>query len=157
MFILYFVLWLLFVGTITLESCIIGLIVAGAVFWFTVKFMGYSVSLEKQNLKKIPKLIKYIILLIKEIIIANVKVISFILTEKEEICPALVTFKGKAKTDVGKSLYANAITLTPGTITAYLEKDTYVVHALDESLTDGIDDSKLEKIILELEKTEDDR
>ncbi|MCR5273629.1 MAG: Na+/H+ antiporter subunit E [Lachnospiraceae bacterium] len=155
MFILYFILWLIFVGTVTVESCIIGLIVAGAVFAFTVKFLNYSIALEINNLKKIPILLKYIVMLVKEIIVSNFKVAGFILTEKEEICPTLVSFKGKTKTDAGKTFYANAITLTPGTVTVFLEGDRYVVHALDESLAEGIDESKLEKIILKLEGTED--
>ncbi len=155
MYILYYILWLLFVGTVTPESCIIGLFVAAAVFAFTVKFMDYSLAIEIHNLKKIPKFFKYIIMLLKEIIVANFKVIRFILTEKEEVCPVLVSFNGKAKTDVGKTLYANAITLTPGTVTVFLENDKYVVHGLDESLIDGIDDSKLEKLILDMEKMED--
>ncbi len=122
---------------------------------FSVKFLGYSVALEKDNLKKIPKVIKYIYTLVKEIVKANVAVMKLIISEKEEIEPVLVSFKGKAKTKAGRALYANAITLTPGTITVALEDDNYVVHALDESIAEGVDDSRLEKLIIELEKGEE--
>jgi len=155
MFLLYFVLWLIFVGTITVESCIIGLIVAAVIFMFTCKFLDYSLELEKNNLKKIPKMIKYIYMLVKEIVKANVAVIRLIISEKEEVEPVLVSFKGKAKTKAGRALYANAITLTPGTITVYLDDDKYIVHALDEKLADGIDDTRLEKLIVEMEKGEE--
>ena len=56
------------------------------------------------------------------------------------------------KTSVGKAFLANAITLTPGTITVLLEDSEYVVHCLDESLAEGMDDSVFVKLLTELEK-----
>ena len=72
-------------------------------------------------------------------------------TLKEEIQPELVTFHTDVKTPAGRAFLANAITLTPGTITVSLEGDTYVVHCLDESMAAGLADAKLEQMLHELE------
>ena len=50
-------------------------------------------------------------------------------------------------------MLANAITLTPGTITVTLEGSEYTVHCLDESMAEGIQDSEFVKYILKFEET----
>lgn len=151
MFILYFILWIVFNGNITLEICILGLIIAALIFAFTCKFADYSIQKELRVYKNLWKMVKYIALLIVEIVKANFGVIHLILTQKEEIDPVLVTFKSDVKTSVGKALLGNAITLTPGTITVSLEDDTYEVHCLDESLADGLDSTEFAERIKEME------
>lgn len=152
MYLLYFLLWVIFNGNFTLEICIFGLIIAGAIFAFTCKFMDYSVEKEKANIRKIFKFIRYCCVLVMEIVKANFAVIHMILSEKEEPEPALVNFHSDMETSVGKALLANAITLTPGTITVSLENSEYVVHCLDEDLAVGMADSIFVKQISDMEQ-----
>ena len=77
-----------------------------------------------------------------------------ILSEKEEVEPALVDFEADMKTTTGKALLANAITLTPGTITVSLEGSKYTIHCLDESLAEGMDRSVFVKMLKDLENNE---
>lgn len=151
MFLLYFFLWVVFNGSFTLEICIFGIIIAALLFAFTCKFMDYSVAKELHNYKKLLLFIRYIFLLVKEIVKANGTVIHMILTQREEIQPELVTFRSDLKTPAGKAFLANAITLTPGTITVSLEDSKYTVHCLDESMAEGLSGSEFEKYIKELE------
>ena len=151
MLLLFFLVWVIFNGRLTLEIALFGVAVAGAVFAFVCKFMDYSVQAELQLLKKLPKILKYISVLVIEIVKANFAVIRMILSEKEEIEPALVSFQSDMKTPVGRAFLANAITLTPGTITVSLEESEYMVHCLDESLAEGMDDSVFVHLLEELE------
>lgn len=155
MYLLYFVLWVIFNGNFTLEICLFGIVIAAAMFAFTCKFMDYSVEKEKCNIRKMFKFFQYVAVLVKEIVKANFAVIHMILSEKEEIEPALVSFHSDMKTPAGKAFLANAITLTPGTITVTLEDSEYVVHCLDESLAEGMDDSVFVEFLTELEKMPD--
>lgn len=152
MYLLYFLLWVIFNGNFTLEICILGLFIAAAVFAFTCRFMDYSIKKELRNYKKVFLLIRYIFFLVTEIVKANMGVIHMILTQREEIEPMLVTFHSDLETPVGKAILANAITLTPGTITVTLEDSEFVVHCLDESMAEGINESKFVEYIHELEK-----
>ena len=152
MYILYFLLWVIFNGGFNLEICIFGLVIAGVIFAFTCKFTDYSVKQELRNYKNLFLFLGYIFLLIKEIVKANINVVHMILTQKEEIEPMLVTFQSDLKTPSGKAFFANAITLTPGTITVSLEGSEYTVHCLDESMAQGINESKFLDYIKELEK-----
>ena len=152
MYLLYFLLWVIFNGNFTLEICIFGIVIAGAIFAFTCKFMDYSVEKENQNYRKVFKFLRYVCVLIMEIVKANFAVIHMILSEKEEAEPALVSFQSDMKTPVGKALLANAITLTPGTITVSLENSEFVVHCLDDDLAVGMADSVFVHLISDLEK-----
>jgi len=152
MFLLSFLLWVIFNGNITLEICIFGIVIAGAIFAFTCKFMDYSFAMELHAYKRLFLFIRYVFLLIKEIVKANRNVIHLILSQEEEIQPKLVTFSSDLKTSAGRAFLANAITLTPGTITVHLEDSRYTVHCLDESLAEGLDGSEFEEYIRRLEQ-----
>ncbi len=68
--------------------------------------------------------------LLKEILVANVNVAKIILSPSLPISPIMVVFRSTQKTDLGRALYANSITLTPGTISTGVEGDRVEVHAL---------------------------
>ena len=152
MYLLYFLLWVIFNGRITLEICLFGIVIAAVIFAFTCKFMDYSVEKEKKNLGRIFGVIRYIAVLILEIIKANLTVTHMILNEKEEIEPTLITFETDLKTPAGRAFLANAITLTPGTISVTLEDQELTVHCLDESLSEGIDELVFQDMLRKLEE-----
>ena len=153
MYLLYFILWIIFNGNFTLEICLLGLLIAAAIFAFTCRFMNYSIAKEKQLYMCSLRLLRYICVLIVEIVKANFAVIHLILSEKEEAEPVLVSFETELKTTTGRAFLANAITLTPGTITATLEDSRYQVHCLDESLAEGMDRSVFVNMLKGLESS----
>lgn len=75
-------------------------------------------------------LLIYLAWLIGQIIRANLSVIGRVLSPGRAIDPAIVRLRTNARTDLGKTLFANAITLTPGTVTVDVSGDRVVVHAL---------------------------
>ncbi len=150
MFLVYFVLWVIFNGQITLEICIFGILIAALLFAFTCKFMDYSIKKELQVIRKLGKLLQYAFTLVWEVIKANLGTVHLILTQKEEIQPVLVSFHSDLSSPTAQALLANAITLTPGTITVTLENGEYTVHCLDESLAEGMDRSIFTELIRKL-------
>lgn len=147
-FIIIFLLWIIFNGRITTEIVLLGLLLASAVTWFDEKYIGHNNL--NISLKRLPALIDYLFTLIIEIIKANIVMIKITLAPKLEFEPCIIYFKTDLKEQFTKVLLANSITLTPGTITASLEGDTFCVHCLDKSMALGINDSifvqKLRKI-----------
>ena len=97
------------------------------------------------------KLPGFYVWLIKEIILANILVVKHIWLGNKTISPTLTTIKANQKTDIGKVIYANSITLTPGTVTVALEGDQLMVHALlRESIID-LQAGEMDRRITELE------
>ena len=152
MYLMYFLLWVIFNGNFTLEICLFGLAIAGLLLVFSCRFMDYSLAKEKRFYRNIFLFLKYCRVLVREIVRANVRAIHMILTQEEEIEPVLVRFRMDLKSHMGKALLANAITLTPGTITVTLEDSEYTVHCLDESMAEGIDESVFAEYIRRLER-----
>ncbi|MBP5197453.1 MAG: Na+/H+ antiporter subunit E [Lachnospiraceae bacterium] len=152
MYILYFLLWVIFNGQFTAEIAIFGVFIAAALFVFTCKFMDYSIKKELSFYKNIFKEISYGILLVKEVVKANLFVAKLILTQETEPEPMLVTFKSSLKTETARAFLANAITLTPGTITVNLDEDEFTVHCLDRDLAEGIDELEFQSRLSEFEK-----
>lgn len=152
MYILFFLLWIIFNGRITTEIVLFGIVIAAAVFAFMCKFMDYSLTKEKKFYYLIVFLFKFLVVLIIEIVKANTAVIHMILTGREVMEPVIVRFKTNLKSSTLRVILANSITLTPGTITVSLFEDTLMVHCLDKSLAEGIEDSIFVKMLEELEK-----
>lgn len=129
-----------------------GLVAALAAFWFALSgqtaplfialgvasllvVLALSVRLkiidrDASPYHRAPQLALYLGWLLVEIVKANIAVIVKIVAPKHAIDPVIVRMRTTARTDLGKALFANSITLTPGTVTVDVEGDRLVVHAL---------------------------
>tara|TARA_A100001037_G_scaffold306754_1_gene355014 strand:- start:11887 stop:12231 length:345 start_codon:yes stop_codon:yes gene_type:complete len=76
------------------------------------------------------RILAYLPWLLKEIFVANIVVAKVILRPQLKISPRIVFFHGTQKTDLGRAIYANSITLTPGTITTGVNGNEFEIHAL---------------------------
>ena len=141
MLLLFFLVWVVFNGRITLEIALFGVAVSGAVFAFVCRYMNHSLQKEWRFYKKIPAFLQYLYCLIKEIISANLAVSRMILTRRELMEPVIVHVPVDLKTETARVILANSITLTPGTITLDVAEDEegknyYYVHWIDVAETD---------------------
>ena len=88
----------------------------------------------------------------REIIAANLTVCRMILTRKERMEPVIVRVHADLKTEAARVVLANSITLTPGTITVSLSGQELLVHCLDKSLSEGMEDSVFVKLLRKMEE-----
>ena len=151
MLLLFLLVWIIFNGSVTAEILLFGVAVAGAMFGFICNFMDYSLKKELALYRKVPLLFRYVLVLLKEIITANLTVIRMILTRKETMEPVLVHVHTDLKSEVSRVILANSITLTPGTITVSMTGQDMLVHCLDRSLSEGMEDSVFVKLLQKLE------
>jgi len=94
---------------------------------------------------------RYLYCLIKEIITANLVVSRMILTRKEQMEPVIVHVHTDLKSETARVILANSITLTPGTITVSMTEDDLLVHCLDKSLSEGMEDSVFVRLLKKME------
>jgi multicomponent Na+:H+ antiporter subunit E len=97
------------------------------------------------------RLLPYWVWLIKEIFWANVAVAKVILDPKLPISPIIVPFKACAESDLGRMIYANSITLTPGTITTGTDGEILRIHALTWHDVDGREEDEMGHRVCALE------
>lgn len=89
--------------------------------------------------------------LVWEIVKANVDVALAILKGSRAIAPKTMRVKASQRSDVGRVTYANSITLTPGTVTLYVDGDAFLVHALTAGSAAGLETGDMDKRVTALE------
>lgn len=96
-------------------------------------------------LQFLPRLIPYMPWLMWEIAKANVDVAKRILSPRLRISPTVFVAPSSQKTDVGRVLFANSITLTPGTVSYGVREGRILVHAIDKEVRDGLLEGEMDR------------
>jgi multicomponent Na+:H+ antiporter subunit E len=147
-------LWIAFNGRITVEVVMIGLLITAALYVFCVKFLDYRLKNELRILRMIPSGLAYAALLLLEIGKACFAVMRIVSNPRYKVKPQLITFHTPLKTTIAQNILANSITLTPGTISVFVEGDKLTVHCLDQTLAEGIEDLVFQRRLLKMERRE---
>jgi len=86
-----------------------------------------------------------------QIVKANIEVALIILKPGLPISPSLIRVPAPQKTVLGQVLYANSITLTPGTISLDVRNDQILIHALTSSAAQGVQSGDMGQRIARME------
>lgn len=151
MFVVLFLLWIVFNGKLNWEIAIFGAVLSGAVYAFACAFLEYSPKKELAVMKRLPGMLRYLCLLVREIVKSNAALIRIVYSRKIEVKPQLVTFSTPLKGPL-KSILADCITVTPGTISVHSADDKLTVHCLDAQFADGIENTDFQQQLLEMSK-----
>lgn len=93
----------------------------------------------------------YLPWLLLEIVKSNFDVAKIILSPKLPMRPQILRTVASQRTDVGRVIFANSITLTPGTITLGVLEGAMVVHALADEFADGLETGEMDRRVCEME------
>ncbi len=152
MFIIFFTLWVVFNGRFSTEIAFFGIGVSALLYAFGWKYLGFSPVREWRAVRQTPRIAGYLAVLITEIVKANVRLTRIVLGKSGKIRPQLVTFRTPLQSRVARTVLADSITLTPGTITVSLKDDEMTVHCLDAQFAEGLDDLVFQRRLLVMEK-----
>lgn len=86
-----------------------------------------------------------------EIAKANLAVARLILSPKMPITPSVIEVEAHEKNELGQVIYANAITLTPGTVSMVVEGNRIVVHALSRAAAEDLLAGEMDRRVAALE------
>jgi multicomponent K+:H+ antiporter subunit E len=125
-FILWLI-WLLLNNTVDPAHMILGAVLAIFIPWFTSAFWPEKVRIRRPWL-----LIKYIVIVLYQILVANVVVAKLILSRQDKLQPGFLHVPLELESSIAIAILANTITLTPGTVTCDLSDDrrSLLIHAL---------------------------
>ena len=150
--VLFFLLWLLLSGEVTLRVCVWGAVVSALLYCFCTKVLGYGWRYERRAVKKLGPGLRYLGYLIVEMLKAGLVVMKLVYTRGRNMKPLLVFYDSPVHTEGGRAVLANSITLTAGTITVETVDGRFCVHALDRSLAEGIEDCEFQRRLEKLEE-----
>ena len=151
MYFLLFGFWVLLNGKWTTEIAVVGVIVCAALYAFMCAFMGYSPKQEWKLVRRVPKIFRYFLYLVGEIFKSAWGTMMLIWSPDKEIQPRVTSFRTRLRTDAGKVVLANSITMTPGTITVDVQDDLFLIHCLDETFDVGTEGFEMEDRIMKIE------
>lgn len=125
-FIVFYALWLLLAG-ITTEELILGAVVSLLLAALVARLVSYEFGFSV-----VLQLVKYVVLFVPlfiwKLILANLHIAKIVLTPKLPINPGFVVVKTGLKKDISKLSLANAITMTPGTLSVDVAEDEVLIH-----------------------------
>ena len=148
LFIFYFLIWLLLSGHYDPLLLSLGLLSCALCLYVTWK--ANFIDNEGLPLHLLVRLPVYTIWLFKEIIKANIDTAKIIILNNPN--PQNFRVKSTQKTEAGKVMYANSITLTPGTVTTQLDEDILEVHALTAEMAEDVKSGQMDKMVTWLER-----
>ncbi len=97
------------------------------------------------------RMIVYLPWLFLEIVKANLDVAARILNPRLPISPRVIRVRAGQRTDLARVIYANSITLTPGTVSVDTDGDMITVHALSAEAADGVETGEMDRRVQRLE------
>ena len=152
MFFVFIGLFICFCGKFSAEVVLFSLPVSAGLFGFSCRFLGYSLKRELRFLRTLPLAAAYFAFLLGEIVRANFRLLRFIYSQKYVPEPCIVTFSTGLRSPLLRTILADSITLTPGTITLKAEGNTLRVHCLDKSMAEGLENSPFEQRLKRFEE-----
>ena len=132
--------WMALIGEFTFDSFVEGFIVT----FFVVGLTNYYIRDERRGyFAQFWITSKVIMNFVKEVILASFRVAYIVVSPKLNIRPAVVAIPLDIQDEEQITIFANMITLTPGTLSLDLsdDKKTLYVHTID---MDNIDDFRAE-------------
>lgn len=93
----------------------------------------------------------YWVWLTREVILANIAVSRRIWSPRLDISPTVICVDASQKTPLGIMLYANSITVTPGTVCINVEGNKLEVHALTWSAAQDLLSGEMDRRVSQLE------
>ena len=148
-FCLLFGVWLLWSGHTEPLLLTFGLLSCALTSFLTARMYRRSEVTPTYSLGLRP--LAYLPWLTWEIVKSNIAVAKVVLSPKMAIQPRIIRVPASQRTEVGQAIFANSITLTPGTITLDLRQGEALVHALNDEAADGLLGGEMNRRVTALE------
>ncbi|MDH5429923.1 MAG: Na+/H+ antiporter subunit E [Nitrospirota bacterium] len=145
-----FVFWVLLSASFEWIHLGLGLICSFAVAWIN---SGHALFVPRFRLWF--RVLLYLPWLFYKIIQSSLQLTKLILHPALPIAPHLISVETKLRHHAAVVLLGNSITLTPGTITAEVDRNKLIVHAMDKTLAEDIISKQIESKIADIFKDEE--
>ena len=147
MAVLIFLFWVVLNGRLTAEIAVFGLVISGALYAFLWKFLDYKPRYDLLLTKSLPQAVRYLAVLIREVVLSALVMAGYVFNHRDIPEPVLVSFTPPLKTAFARTLLADSITLTPGTITVDMRDGVFQVHCYDRTMAEGLDSSVFVRLL----------
>ncbi len=127
-----FLFWLLLTASIDPQELVAGLLVSIVVTFMASPRLGILAGI-RWSPASLVAMGRFLGVFTLALLRANLDMARRVLSPSLPIRPALVEVKTALRSDLGRLMLANSITLTPGTLTVDVEGDRLLVHWVDST------------------------
>ena len=149
LFVLLFLTWLLLSGRDT--GLLLGFGVLSCLLVIAICRRMKIVDPEGHPNHLIPGLLRYMPWLLWAIVKANIDVARRIVHPRLPMAPRVIQVEASQKTHLGQVIYANSITLTPGTVAVETDEGTIDVHALTREAAEDVRSGAMDSRVTDME------
>jgi multicomponent Na+:H+ antiporter subunit E len=149
-FLLFFGIWIIFSGQFDAFHLTLGILSSAFITFISSDFLFLDRSRKlSERLKEACRFPGYFLWLLYQILLSNIHVLKLALSPRgmDEVEPSIIRIKTRLKTDFGRYVLANSITLTPGTITIDVQDDELLIHSISKHTAAGVKDDAMERRI----------
>ncbi len=120
--------WLLLANDLSVGQLLLGSVLAWCVPLYTARFWPDEVKVRNPR-----ALLRFIGVVLSDVVVANIAVARLVVQDPGRVRPAFVEMPLRLRTEVAVSMLTSTISLTPGTVSAFLSADrrTLIIHSLD--------------------------
>jgi multicomponent Na+:H+ antiporter subunit E len=124
-----------------------------AVVWLTRRMdrVAGGGSLPASFAGMLLRLPRYTLFVARWLVDANIRVTRLLLDPRIRLKPRVLRIKASQKTELGRVILANSITLTPGTVTLDVDGDELLVFALGPVSASGVLNGEMDREVSRLE------
>lgn len=145
-----FLFWILLSASFEWFHLGLGLVLSFGVAWFN---SGHSPFVPRFHLWF--RILLYFPWLFYKIIQSSLHLSKLILHPSLPIAPQLISVDSELRHHAAVVLFGNSITLTPGTITAEVDRNKLIVHSMDLALSEDLESKQMESKIADIFKNEE--
>jgi multicomponent Na+:H+ antiporter subunit E len=144
-----FIFWCVLVPPEAVTDVLVGLGCASLLSLWAARFLWPHAE-PFFSVLRVAQLPRFALLLTGRIVVAAIQVLRIVLDPRLPIEPVVVRQTVRFAGDAARVAYANAITITPGTLTLDVDGDSFVVHCLDPALARDVVDGRLARDVARL-------
>jgi multicomponent Na+:H+ antiporter subunit E len=137
-----FIIWLALTSSFHWQELITGFVIS-LVLSLILHKNYLTLGLPPFSIKRLVYAVVYIVVLLVEIIKANLDVAYRVIHPKLPIRPGIVVIETTLKQDIAKLILANSITLTPGTFTLDILEDRLLIHWINVQSVETTEATKI--------------
>jgi len=142
-FFVYFLMWLFITWSLDVKHLLVGVVVS-LIVTFLTRDLFPDELVRLLNPVRLLLAIFYMPYLLYYILLANLDVAYRVLNPNLPINPGIIKVKTSLENEFARTILANSVTLTPGTLTVDVDGDNFYVHWINVSS----DDPEIQKKII---------
>lgn len=115
--------WMFLTGSLTANSLVEGFIIGYLVLWLASPLFGPTTYF-----RKFRQTVLFILFFLQELVIATFRVVRVVIAPGLNVRPAIIAVPLDVQSDLGITLLANLVTLTPGSLSLDISSDRKVLY-----------------------------